>query len=153
METKDWLTLAAPAASFVAALMGGGLGGWFTGKNERIKLLRDRRVTAAVDLVTSGGRALHLTEQSLMYLEVDKKERFEELSKLQNEANALAWSAYHRLRLLGPDEVVAPVEDYWEKYRSLQDGFLTSADGKRVFKALSDAERSFHRAVGPHMRV
>ena len=153
METKDWVPLIASGVSFVAALLGGWLGGRFAGRNERDKLLRDRRVTAAVDLVTSVGRSLHLTDQALTSRDAGNEERFKERVKVQDEANAAAWSAYHRLRLLGPEDLVVPVKQYWQKYRSLQSKLRSLDDASGVYKELAEAEERFHAAVGSHVRV
>ncbi len=144
MSLKDWVAVSGPFISFVGALLGAWLGATLAGRNERHKLFRERRVNAVVDLMASVRSAIMWTHSWAMHptqTEADKR----------NEATELAWSAYHRVHLLGPAAVTKAVEEYWQEYQDLAAKITRNSSDKDLERLLA-MEAALYLSVGPSLQ-
>ncbi len=160
MALKDWFPLIGAALSFFAALIGAGMGAFFSGRTERLKLLRAERLKACAELLAACRAAVRLwdmqsrlqairdnrlqaadPERARQGLDAKERQVVDEQSKAEGEA----WNAYHRVRLLGPQELVDAARTYWQVYEKLVRSELkgTSLD----FASLRAAEEQFYAAA------
>jgi hypothetical protein len=157
-DLRDWLPIIGPLISFVAALSGAWLGATLAGRNERLRLFREHRLNAIADLMQSIRLRVMWTASwahlfARAQIDEDPKiiaERDMAMTK-RDEAVAASWSAYYRVRLLGPKSLTKAVEAYWLVNNALLVGPMTVQSIEEDLKKLVVAEESLYSAAAPDL--
>ncbi len=152
--------------SFVGGLIGAGMGAFFSGRTERLKLLRSERLSACAELMAACRSAVVSWDHYRRY-EAIKDGRFEvedpevarrltpekllEHAEKVNQAKAEAWNAYHRLRMLGPKDFVEALELYWADYRLLLASELNPQTWSLDFERLKALEENLYAASSKYL--
>jgi hypothetical protein len=121
MSLRDWLLAIAPFVSFAGALLGAWLGSSLARRNDRDRLLRELRVKAAADLLTSASSALRWVDAAAQIIGRPGASLAgnRDVVDARNRAMEEAWATYHRARLLGPKAVTEAAQAYWREYDRL----------------------------------